>query len=111
MKRGLFLCFLEIHFLRDFTVLGGYYQPTYLGKMRDGIVQTFRALQIFEREASIIEEKVNYMTLGLTYLLRNHGTRAYPVSTAELLEQPISSSAIEENLNKSVAESLETLSV
>lgn len=31
---GLFLCFLEAHFLRDFTVFGGFYQPTYLAEMR-----------------------------------------------------------------------------
>lgn len=31
---GLFLCFLEAHFLRDFTVFGGFYQPAYLAEMR-----------------------------------------------------------------------------
>lgn len=103
---GLFLCFLEIYFLRDFTVFGGYYQPTYLGNMRDGIVRTLRERKIFEKEANIIEAKVNYMTLGLIYLLRDHGNGVFPVSTAELLEQPISTQEIEERLRISVEESL-----
>lgn len=103
---GLFLCFLEIHFLRDFTVFGGYYQPTYLGNMRDGIVQTLRERKIFEKEANTIEAKINYMTLGLIYLLREHGNGVFPVSTAELLEQPISTQEIEERLRISVEESL-----
>lgn len=104
---GLFLCFVEIHFLRDFTVFGGYYQPTYLSQMRDGIVRTLREGKIFEKEATIIEAKVNYMTLGLIYLLQDHGTGVFPVSTAELLKQPISTTQVEEKLKISVAKSFE----
>lgn len=106
---GLFLCFMEIHFLRDFTVFGGYYQPTYLGQMRAGIVRALRERRAFEQESAILEARGNHMTLGLIYLLRNHGTGPFPVSTAELLEQPLSPSELEGALTKTVSESLEML--
>lgn len=108
---SMLLIFLEIHFLRDFTVFGGYYQPTYLSQMRDGIVRTLRERKIFEKEAAIIEAKANYMTLGLTYLVRDHGAGTFPVSTAELLEQPISTPEIGEKLKISVAGAFEMLSI
>ena len=101
---GLFLCFFEIYFLRDFSVFGGYYQPTYLKKMSDGIVKSLRELGIFGKEASIIEKKSNYLSLGLTYLLRGNSERIYPVSTAELLEQPIRTQLVDEKLNITTVE-------
>lgn len=107
---SMFLIFLEIHFLRSFTVLGGYYQPTYLGQMRDGIVRTLREMKLFEEKAAVIEARENYMTLGLIYLVRDHGTGAFPVSTAELLEQPVSTLEIGEKLKISVTEAFEILS-
>ncbi len=95
---GLFLSFLEIYFLRDFSVFGGYYQPTYLKKMSDGLVKSLRKMNVFEKEASIIEKKTNYLSLGLTYLLRSNNERNYPVSTAELLEEPIKTQLVDEKL-------------
>ena len=106
---GMFLCFLEMHFLRDMTVFGGYYQPTYLGQMRRGIVRALRVLGMFEGEAEIIESKANYMTLGLIYLQRTRGERGFPVSTAELLEEPVSAAEVEERLRMPVSAALETL--
>lgn len=103
---GLFLCFLEIHFLRDFTVFGGYYQPTYLGQMSNGLVKSLRELKIFENEASIIESKKNYMTLGLTYFFRENHRGIYPVSTAELLEEPISLDELEGLMDTTIEDSL-----
>ena len=96
---GMLLCFLEIHFLRDFTVFGGFHQPTYLAQMRRGLVQTLREQGGLEREAEIIGQKDDYMTLGLIYLLRTRGVRTYPVSTAELLEKPLSAAEIDARLD------------
>lgn len=103
---GLFLCFLEIHFLRDFTVFGGYFQPTYLKQMAKGLVKSLRELKLFENEASIIESKKNYMTLGLTYFLRENHRGKYPVSTAELLEEPISLDELEGLMDITIEDSL-----
>ena len=103
---GLFLCFLELHFLRDFTVFGGFYQPTYLGEMRRGLVQALRETGGYETEAAIIEAKYNAMTLGLIYLLRSREGGSFPVSTVELLEEPVSTPEVEANLQGSVAAAL-----
>ena len=106
---GIFLCFLEIHFLRDFTVFGGYYQPTYLAQMRRGMVQAMRELGGFDEEAAVIEAKRSDMTLGLIYLLRSHGAGLFPVSTAELMDRPVSTAEIEERLEMPVSEALAML--
>ena len=106
---GMLLCFLEVHFLRDFTVFGGYYQPTYLGQMQRGLAQALRGLGGFDREAAIIEDRRNAMTLGLIYLLRSHEKGTYPVSTAELLERPLSTAEIEERLEIPVTKALDML--
>ena len=106
---GMFLCFLEVHFLRDFTVFGGYYQPTYLAQMRRGMVQAMRELGGFDEEAAVIETKRSDMTLGLIYLLRSHGAGLFPVSTAELMERPVSTAEIEERLEMPVSEALAML--
>lgn len=101
---SMFLDFLELYFLRDFTVFGGYYQPTYLRQMQAGMIRALEALGVFPREAEIIGQKVSHITLGPIYLLRNRGDRAYFVSTAELLEEPISTAELEEQLNLSLTE-------
>ena len=106
---GMFLCFLEMHFLRDFTVFGGYYQPTYLAQMRRGMVRAMRELGGFDEEAAVIETKRSDMTLGLIYLLRSHGAGLFPVSTAELMERPVSTAEIEEKLEMPVSEALAML--
>lgn len=106
---GMFLCFLEMHFLRDFTVFGGYYQPTYLAQMRRGMVRAMRELGGFDEEAAVIEAKRSDMTLGLIYLLRSHGAGLFPVSTAELMERPVSTAEIEEKLEMPVSEALAML--
>ena len=106
---GLFLCFLEAHFLRDFTVFGGFYQPTYLAEMRRGLVRALRETGGYEEEAAIIEAKRNAMTLGLLYLLRSRESGRFPVSTAELLEEPVSTPQVEASLQISVAAALEHL--
>ena len=66
--------------------------------MSDGLVKSLRKLNVFEKEASIIEKKTNYLSLGLTYLLRSNNERNYPVSTAELLEEPIKTQLVDEKL-------------
>ena len=106
---GLFLCFLEAHFLRDFTVFGGFYQPTYLAEMRRGLVRALRETGGYEEEAAIIEAKRSAMTLGLIYLLRSRESGSFPVSTAELLEEPVSTPEVETSLQGSVAAALEHL--
>lgn len=106
---GMFLCFLEMYFLRDFTVFGGYYQPTYLAQMRRGMVRAMRELGGFDEEAAVIEAKRSDMTLGLIYLLRSHGAGLFPVSTAELMERPVSTAEIEEKLEMPVSEALAML--
>ena len=106
---GLFLCFLEAHFLRDFTVFGGFYQPTYLAEMRRGLVRVLRETGGYEEEAAIIEAKRSAMTLGLIYLLRSRESGSFPVSTAELLEQPVSTPEVEVSLQGSVVAALEHL--
>lgn len=106
---GLFLCFLEAHFLRDFTVFGGFYQPTYLAEMRRGLVRALRETGGYEEEAAIIEAKRSAMTLGLLYLLRSREGGCFPVSTAELLEEPVSTPQVEASLQVSVAAALEHL--
>ena len=106
---GLFLCFLEAHFLRDFTVFGGFYQPTYLAEMRRGLVRALRETGGYEEEAAIIEAKRSAMTLGLLYLLRSREGGRFPVSTAELLEEPVSMLEVEASLQVSVAAALEHL--
>lgn len=102
---GMLLCFLEIHFLRDFAVFGGYFQPTYLAQMRRGLVQALRELRLFEREAAILESKADYMTLGLIYLRRRRA-ETFPVSTVELLETPVSAAELEAALEIPVSQAL-----
>lgn len=102
---SMFLDFLETYFLRNYTVFGGYYQPTYLKQMQEGIVNTFRSLKIFQAEAEIIQKKVSYSTLGPTYLIRDRGDGPYRVSTAELLEQPLSTPELEEKLRMPLMDS------
>ena len=102
---SMFLDFLETYFLRNYTVFGGYYQPTYLKCMQEGLVNAFKALGVFREEAEIIRRKVSYSTMGPTYLLRDLGDGVFRVSTAELLEQPISTPELEEALKMSLTDS------
>ena len=102
----MFLCFLEMHFLRDFTVFGGFYQPIYLGQMRRGLVRVLRESGDFSEEAAVIAAKSSAMTLGLVYLLRSSGARTFPVSTTELLEKPVSASEIDARLQLPLSEAL-----
>ena len=73
------------------------------------MVSGFRSIPDSLEEAAIIEAKRNAMTLGLIYLLRSHEGGRFPVSTAELLEQPVSMLEIEASLQVSVAAALEHL--
>ena len=90
-------------------MFGGFYQPTYLAEMRRGLVRALRETGGYEEEAAIIEAKRSAMTLGLLYLLRSRESGRFPVSTAELLEQPDSMLEIEASLQVSVAAALEHL--
>lgn len=90
-------------------MFGGFYQPTYLAEMRRGLVRALRETGGYKEEAAIIEAKRNEMTLGLIYLLRSRESGSFPVSTAELLEQPVSMLEIEASLQVSVAAALEHL--
>ena len=77
--------------------------------MRWGMVQAMRELGGFDEEAAVIEAKRSDMTLGLIYLLRSHGAGLFPVSTAELMERPVSTAEIEERLEMPVSEALAML--
>ena len=101
----MFLDFLETYFLRNYTVFGGYYQPTYLKCMQAGLVNTFTTLGLFRKEAEIIRQKISYSTMGPTYLTRDLGDGLFRVSTAELLEQPISTPELEAKLKMSLTDS------
>ena len=90
-------------------MFGGFYQPTYLAEMRRGLVRALRETGGYKEEAAIIEAKRNEMTLGLIYLLRSREGGRFPVSTAELLEEPVSTLEIEASLQVSVAAALEHL--
>ena len=103
---GLFLCFLEMHFLRDFTVFGGVYQPAYLVRMRRGLTQVLRRQGEFPEEAAVIEARGNAMTLGLICLLRSNGAGTFPVSSAELLTEPVSTAELEACLQTTMAAAL-----
>ena len=76
------------HFLRNFTVVR-WLLPTYLGGMRCGLVQALRETGGYETETAIIGAKRNAMPLGLIYLLRSRESGSFPVSMAELLEEPV----------------------
>ena len=102
---SLLLDFLELYFLRNYTVFGGYYQPAYLKHMQEGIVGSLEALNIFHEEAEIIRQKTSYTTLGPTYLIRDRGDGPYRVSTAELLEEPVPTQELEERLEMSLTDS------
>ena len=73
------------------------------------MVSGFRSIPDSLEEAAIIEAKRSAMTLGLLYLLRSREGGCFPVSTAELLEQPVSMLEIEASLQVSVAAALEHL--
>ena len=74
--------------------------------MAKGLTRSLRELGMFGKEASIIESKTNYMTLGLTYFLRENHRGKYPVSTAELLEEPISLDELEGLMDITIEDSL-----
>lgn len=106
---SLFLDFLEIYFLRNYTVFGGYYQPTYLKQMQAGLINAFEGLGIFQEEAEIIRQKISYSTFGPLYLIRNRENRSFPVSTAELLEQSMSTAELDEHMKMSLMDSYSML--
>ena len=101
---SLFLDFLEIYFLRNYTVFGGYYQPTYLKQMQMGLVHAFAALGCFRTEGEILCQKRSYSTLGPIYLIGDRGDGAFPISSAELLERPIATSELEKRLEISLVD-------
>lgn len=74
--------------------------------MAKGLAGSLRELGMFGKEASIIESKTNYMTLGLTYFFRENSRGKYPVSTAELLEEPISLDSLNDLLDITIEDSL-----
>lgn len=106
---SLFIIFLEVFFLRDYTVLGGYFQPSYLSRMRQGIVQTLEELGIFKSEAEILGRKESRISLGPIYMSRTDGERTYPVSSAELFEQPVSTGEVDSLLDMTLADAYEML--
>ncbi len=90
-------------------MFGGFYQPTYLAEMRRGLVRALRETGGYEAEAAIIEAKRSAMTLGLIYLLRSRESGSFPVSTAELLEEPFRRRRSRRACRGSVAAALEHL--
>ena len=90
MLPSLFIIFLEIFFFRDYTVLGGYFQPTYLGRMKQGIIKTLEESGMFRKETETLRMKESRVSLGPIYMKRTRGGRTYPVSSAELFERSVS---------------------
>lgn len=106
---SLFIIFLEVFFLRDYTVLGGYFQPTYLCRMKQGIVQTLDQLGIFRKESEILDRKESRISLGPVYMTRTRGGRTYPVSSAELFERPVSTQEMDSLFDMPLADAYEML--
>ena len=108
---SLFLVFLELYFLRDYTVMGGHFQPTYLRAMRKGMVEAFEELGIFSEETEILRQKVSLTILGMAYLMRNHGNGPYFVSTAEMWDTPLTQEEIRTGLETSLRKTYEQSSL
>lgn len=104
---SLFLVFLELYFLRDYTVMGGHFQPTYLQEMRKGMVEAFEELGIFSEETDILRQKTSLTILGMAYLMRNRGNGRYFVSTAEMWEEPLTQEEMRTGLETSLWETYE----
>lgn len=104
---SLFIVFLELYFLRDYTVMGGHFQPTYLRTMRKGMVEAFEELGIFSVETEIFRQKESLTILGIAYLMRNRGNGRYFVSTAEMWDEPLTQEEMRNGLETSLSETYE----
>ena len=104
---SLFIVFLELYFLRDYTVMGGHFQPTYLRAMRKGMVEAFEELCIFSAETEILRQKESLTILGMAYLMRNRGNSRYFVSTAEMWNEPLTQEEMRNGLEISLSETYE----
>ncbi len=104
---SLFIVFLELYFLRDYTVMGGHFQPAYLRAMRKGMVEAFEELCLFSEETEILRQKESLTILGMAYLMRDRGNGQYFVSTAELWEEPITREEMRNGLETSLSEAYE----
>lgn len=95
---SLFLIFLELYFLRNYTVMGGHFQPAYLNSMKRGLVEATEELGLFEPERAVLRQKESHTILGMAYLLRDRGAERYLVSTAELWAAPVSGAELTQRL-------------
>lgn len=104
---SLFIVFLELYFLRDYTVMGGHFQPTYLQAMQKGMVEAFEELDVFSEETEILKQKESLTILGMAYLMRNRGNGQYFVSTSELWEEPLTQEEMKNGLETSLSKTYE----
>ena len=104
---SLFIVFLELYFLRDYTVMGGHFQPTYLQAMQKGMVEAFEELDVFSEETEILKQKESLTILGMAYLMRNRGNGQYFVSTSELWEEPLTREEMRNGLETSLSKTYE----
>lgn len=89
---GLFLSFLELYFLRSFTMAGGCFQNLYLKDMNEGLCHTLAAVGGHEHEIAILREKQCWYLSGPMFLLGYHRRQSedrqvFPLGTIEILER------------------------
>lgn len=85
----LFLTFFEIGFVRDYTLIGGCFQKTYLNDMLCGLIRTLQYSKGWEREIEILQKKESYYLSGPMFLVRGKTDGTYPAGSVELWEKPL----------------------
>lgn len=83
---GLFLSFLQLYFLRDYQVCGGYFQGHYLSQMQQALCRTLQETGLFPDHAAYIRSKESHYLSGPIILTGQNG-KSYPYATLEMLEQ------------------------
>lgn len=102
---GLFLSFLELHLLRDFTLLGGCFQSLYLQSMNEGIRRAIGSGEKLGDIQESLKNKINYYLSGPVVALAGENGIRFPMSTVELLEQGgVSESLVTEFMDVSLKE-------
>lgn len=87
MIPGLFLSFLELHLLRNYTLLGGCFQSIYLQDMNEGLIRVLDTCGDFQNIKNCLKGKKNYYLSGPIVAIGQEDGKGFPVSTIELLEQ------------------------
>ncbi len=89
---GLFVSFLELFFLRSFTMAGGCFQSLYLEDMKKGICKTLESIGGYDKEIEILKKKKCFYLSGPMFLMgyqekEKKKKQVFPMGTLEILEQ------------------------